>query len=165
MAGNHRHGVKSTAAIGRHPIHPMLIPFPIAFLAGAFLSDLAYLRKADPFWARASQWLVGAGLVSGALAAVFGLIDFLSIKRARNALAGWVHLIGNAAALVLSLVNLVMRLRNPFSIIQTWGLALSAITNGLLVVTGWMGGELAYHHMIGVTGDIEEEHILTSCKI
>jgi uncharacterized membrane protein len=143
----------------------MLIPFPSAFLVGAFLSDLAYLRKADAFWARASQWLVGAGLVSGALAAVFGLIDFLSIKRARGVIAGWIHLIGNAAALVLSLVNLVIRLRNPFSVIRTWGLALSAITNGLLVLTGWMGGELAYHHMIGVTGDIEEEQAITSYDI
>ena len=160
MADDHRHGVKSKAAIGSHPIHPMFIPFPIAFLAGAFMTDLAYLRKADPFWARASQWLVGAGLVSGTLAAVLGLIDFLSIKRVRSVFAGWIHLIGNSAALVLSMVNLVMRLRNPSSIIKTWGLALSAMTSGLLVLTGWMGGELAYHHMIGVTGDIEEKQTM-----
>src|SRR3546814_6826582 len=71
MAHRHTDPAPSTAAIRGHPIHPMLIPFPLAFLVGVLLTDLAYWATSDPFWARASLWLVGAGVVSGLVAAVF----------------------------------------------------------------------------------------------
>src|SRR5215216_924893 len=93
-------GVKSTAAIVGHPIHPILVPLPIGFLVGALLSDLAFARTEDEFWARAALWLILAGFIAGALAAVFGLIDFLTIQRARR-IDGWIHFIGNALALLL----------------------------------------------------------------
>ncbi|MBX6368656.1 MAG: hypothetical protein IRZ04_11785, partial [Rhodospirillales bacterium] len=62
----------SRAAIAGHPIHPMLVPFPIAFLVGALVVDLAFASTGDPFWARAGFWLLLAGIVTGAAAAVFG---------------------------------------------------------------------------------------------
>ena len=55
----------------------MLVPFPIAFFIGAFLADIAYLTLGDPFWATAAAWLIGAGLVGAALAALAGFTDFL----------------------------------------------------------------------------------------
>jgi uncharacterized membrane protein len=149
---NHTSGVPSNAAIAGHPLHPLLIPFPIAFFVGAFLTDLAYWSTGDPFWARASLWLVGGGLVGGTLAAVLGLIDFLSIRRAREHAAGWIHFIGNSTVLVLSLVSLLLRWGDPAAAILPWGLTVSAVVAGILVITGWYGGELAYRHMIGVTG-------------
>src|SRR3954471_17500016 len=91
----------STAAVGGHPIHPMLIPFPIAFLCGALATDLAFWGTGDSFWARNSFWLLAAGLVTGVLAALFGLIDFLTIPRARSLAAAWVHFIGNDVVLIL----------------------------------------------------------------
>jgi uncharacterized membrane protein len=146
-------GVRSTASINGHPIHPMLVPFPIAFLVGALATDLAAMGTGDPFWPAASKWLLGAGLVMGALAAVFGLIDFLTISRARTGHAGWVHFLGNATALVLALVNLLLRLGQAGP--ATGGeLALSVIVVLVLLVTGWLGGELAYRYKIGVI----EEH-------
>jgi uncharacterized membrane protein len=151
-AGNHTSGVPSKAAIGGHPIHPVLIPFPIAFLIGAFLTDLAYWLTGDPFWARGSFWLVGAGLVGGLLAAVFGLIDFFSIGRAREHLVGWIHFLGNATVLILALASLVVRWAEPTAAVLPWGLVLSAAIASILVVTGWIGGELTFRHMIGVTG-------------
>ena len=66
---------KSTAQISGHPIHPMLIPFPIAFFVGTFACDLVYWQTSNPAWAAATPWLLGAGLVLAALAAVMGLID------------------------------------------------------------------------------------------
>src|SRR5690606_13528318 len=97
--------VKSTAAIGGHPLHPIFIPFPIAFLIGALLTDLAYVGgTADPFWARASLWLIAGGFIGGALAAVFGLIDFLTIRRVREHKIAWIHFLGNATVLILALV-------------------------------------------------------------
>jgi uncharacterized membrane protein len=146
-------GVRSTASINGHPIHPMLVPFPIAFLVGALATDLTALGTGDPFWWVASKWLLAAGLVMGALAAMFGLVDFLTIPRARTGHAGWVHFLGNATALILALVNLLLRLGQHEP--ATGGeLALSIIVVLILLVTGWLGGELAYRYKIGVV----EEH-------
>ena len=100
--------------------------------------------------------MVGAGLVTGALAAVLGLIDFLTIGRAREHTAGWVHAIGNGAALALALASLLLRLGDEAAVLP-WGLALSAIITVIVAVTGYTGGELAYRHMIGVTGHGGEE--------
>ena len=68
---------KSTAQIAGHPIHPMLIPFPIACFVLTLFSDLAFWQTANDFWASASLWLLGIGLIMAALAAVVGLIDVL----------------------------------------------------------------------------------------
>jgi len=143
-------GVRSTASIGGHPIHPMIIPFPVAFLVGALATDIAFWQTGDAFWARASMWLVGAGLVMGALAAVFGLIDFTTIKRARTGSTGWIHFLGNALALIVALVSLLHRIGDPATAVMPLGIILSAVTVGILLVTGWLGGELAYRYKIGV---------------
>jgi len=140
----------STAAIGGHPIHPMLIPFPIAFLTGPVVTDLAYWWLGDAFWARVSFWLLLAGLVTGAFAAVFGLIDFFTIRRARSLAAGWVHFLGNGIVLALALASVIFRWHEPESAVMPWGLVLSVVIALLLVLTGWLGGELSYRYKIGV---------------
>lgn len=144
----------STAAIGGHPVHPMLVPFPIAFLVGALATDLAYWGTADAFWARGSLWLVGAGVATGAAAALVGLVDFLTIRRAREHAWGWIHFLGNATALLLSLVSWLLRVgSDPAAVILPWGLVLSLVVAALLGITGWAGGELSYRYRIGVTPD------------
>jgi uncharacterized membrane protein len=148
-------GVPSTAAIKNHPIHPMLIPFPIAFLVAVLLVDLAFAATGDPFWARAALWLLLAGLISGAAAAVAGLIDFSTIPQARIQI-GWIHFLGNALALALSLVSLLIRIGDPAAAVLPWGLILSIVVAGILGVTGWLGGELVYRHRIAVVP--EHEH-------
>jgi uncharacterized membrane protein len=150
MTDDLRRGVRSTASIGGHPIHPMLVPFPIAFLVGTLVTDLAFWGTGDPFWARASAWLVGAGVIMGLLAAVFGFIDFVTIGRARQGSTGWVHLFGNLLAVALSFVSVLLRIGDAKSAVLPWGLVLSFIVVGILLVTGWMGGELAYRYKIGV---------------
>ena len=153
-----KRGVKSTASINGHPIHPLLIPFPIAFLIGALLTDLAYLQGiGDPFWARASLWLIAAGFISGVLAAIFGLTDFVTIERVREHKIAWIHFIGNATALVIALINWQLRLSSSPESVPLWGLILSVITAAILLITGWAGGELAYRHKIGVIDDTDTE--------
>jgi uncharacterized membrane protein len=151
MDRNRTDAAPSTAAILGHPIHPMLVPFPLAFLVGVLLTDLAYWATADPFWARASLWLVGAGVVAGAVASIAGMIDFFTIQRAREHAMGWVHFLGNTTALALSLVNWLLRVDDPAAAVLPWGLVLSLVVAGILGVTGWAGGELSYRHRIGVT--------------
>jgi FtsP/CotA-like multicopper oxidase with cupredoxin domain/uncharacterized membrane protein len=155
---DHTQGVPSTAAIAGHPIHPALVALPIAFLVGAFGADVGFWWTRDPFWARVALWLTGTGAGLGVLAAVPGLIDFMTIERARVHRIGWVHALGNGGVLVVAVVSWLLRLGDPVAIVLPWGLVLSTITAGILVVTGWTGGELAYRHMIGVTGHGPHTH-------
>ncbi|MFO7679781.1 MAG: DUF2231 domain-containing protein [Chloroflexota bacterium] len=149
----HEEGIKATASIAGHPLHPIIIPFPIAFLTGALVTDIVYWLTAEEFWARMSFWLIVGGLVMGLLAAVLGLIDFVTIERARSHAAGWIHLGGNSLALILAFVNLWLRWNEPAAAVIPWGILLSLLIAGILGIGGWYGGELAYRHKIGVIED------------
>ncbi|MBD2460908.1 DUF2231 domain-containing protein [Oscillatoria sp. FACHB-1407] len=146
-------GVPSTVAIAKHPLHPVIVTFPIAFLVGVVATDAAYWLLGDSFWARASFWLIVAGLITGVVAALTGMMDFLRIPRVRERKAGWAHMIGNVAALGFSVVNLLIRLNNVQGAVVPVGLIISAVVAILLGVTGWYGGELVYRHKIAVIGD------------
>jgi len=148
----HDSGVPSTVAIAGHPLHPLSVIFPIAFLAAALGSDFGYWLTRDFFWARASLWLIGLGLLGGVIAAIIGLSDFLQIERVRKRSAGWTHLILNVAILVLTTLNFILRLGNSESRILPLGLLLSVIVGTLTSVSGWFGAELSYRHKIGVVG-------------
>ncbi|MEH2352676.1 DUF2231 domain-containing protein [Nostoc sp.] len=145
-------GVPSTVAIAGHPLHPLSVIFPIAFLAAALGSDIGYWLTGDFFWARASLWLIGLGLGGGILASAIGLSDFVKIERVRKRTAGWTHLILNVSILVLSLVNFLLRLGDAESRIVPWGLLISLVVGTLTSASGWFGAELSYRHKIGVVG-------------
>ncbi len=146
-------GIPSTVAIAGHPLHPLMVTFPIAFLSGAFGADLGYWLTQDPFWARAALWLIGAGFMAGLLAALTGMLDFLKIDRVKKHRAGWIHMVGNVTAMVLTLVNWILRWNNVESAVLPTGLLLSAIVASLLAITGWYGAELVYRHKVAVIGE------------
>ena len=142
---------KTTAAIGDHPLHPMLIPFPVACLVGAPIADLAFIGTGDNFWARAAMWLIGAGIVMALVAAVAGFTDFFSEPRIRRLNDAWYHMVGNLAAVVLALINFYMRYaQGAEAAIKPWGVALSLIVVGILLFTGWKGWEMVYRHHVAV---------------
>ena len=145
-------GVPSTVAIAGHPLHPLSVIFPIAFLAAALGSDFGYFLTRRPFWAEASMWLIGAGLAGGAIAAIIGMSDFLRIERVRKRTAGWAHMILNVSILVLTTINFILRWNNFEGAILPWGLAISTIVGTLTSLSGWYGAELSYRHKIGVVG-------------
>jgi uncharacterized membrane protein len=140
---------RSTAKIGDHPIHPMLIPFPIVCFVLAFVTDIIYTRNQDAGWASASNWLLLVGLVMAALAATAGLIDFLGDERIRRLGDALKHMLANVTAVVLELVNLVLRWRDP-GFIDSTGVYLSGIVVLILIYSGWKGGDLVFRHGIGV---------------
>ena len=148
--GAHGHP-HSTAKIGGHPIHPMLIPFPIVCFIGTFVADIVYTRNHDAGWATASHWLLAIGLLMAALAAVTGLTDFLGDERIRRLGDALKHMLANVTAVVLELVNLILRLGNP-DFIDSTGIYLSGIVVLILVYSGWKGGDLVFKHGIGVRG-------------
>ena len=141
---------KTTVQIAGHPIHPMLIPFPVAFLVATFVSDLIFLRTGNPGWATASLWLLGAALVMAALAAVAGLIDFLGDERIRDLSAAWHHMLGNVLAVLLSLVNWYRRYAATDPGIPSGGVLISFLVVAILLYTGWRGWEMVYRHRVGV---------------
>ena len=91
--------VESVMAIAKHPIHPMLVTFPIAFLTCVPLADLAYLLLSDPFWARVGLWLNIGGLGLGVVAGIVGTLDLLLVRVARRHVSAWSHVLVAVMAL------------------------------------------------------------------
>ncbi|MFL6843361.1 MAG: DUF2231 domain-containing protein [Allosphingosinicella sp.] len=141
---------KSTARIMGHPIHPMLVPFPIAFFIGAFLADLIHLRTAADFWGDAAFWLLAAGLAMAALAALAGLTDFLGDSRIRALSSARLHMLGNVTVVLIEAVNLYLRAGIPAPQTPAIGVYLSGAAFLLLGLTGWLGGDLVFRHRVGV---------------
>ena len=139
---------RRTARIGDHPIHPMLIPFPIVCFVLTFVADLIYVQNNSAGWATATHWLLAIGLAFAALAAVAGLTDFFGDKRIQGADA-IKHMLANVTAVVLELVNLLLRLGKP-EFIASSGVYISGIVVLILLYSGWKGGDLVFRHGMGV---------------
>lgn len=145
-------GVTSTVAIVGHPLHPLIVTFPIAFLVSVAATDVVYWLTKELFWAQASFWLLIGGLATGLLAAASGLMDFLRIERVRKRSAGWAHMALNVAAIVLSTFNLILRWGNYAGAVVPTGLIISILVATLLGLSGWYGAELVYRHKVAVIG-------------
>jgi uncharacterized membrane protein len=146
---------RSTAAIGGHPLHPMIIPFPIVCFVGAFVADIFYVSNNAQGWATASNWLLGFGLGFAALAAATGLTDYMGDDRIRRLGVALRHMLANVTAVVLEVVNLAIRLVDQ-SKIESIGIFLSGATVLVLLYSGWLGGELVYRHRVGVQETTDE---------
>ena len=146
------HNPKSTAKIAGHPLHPMIVPFPIVFFVSALVTDLIFLNTGRAGFADASMWLIGAGLATALLAAVLGLTDFLSERRIRRLRPAWLHMVGNVAAVVLEAVNFYLRSVSGdlHATVAPAGVTLSAVVTVLLLFNGWMGWEMVYRDHVGV---------------
>lgn len=140
----------STARIGWHPIHPMLVPIPIACFVGALITDLTYWRSAVMMWADISAWLVTVGVIVGFLAAIAGLIDFIGSRKIRAQAPAWPHAMGNIVVLVLATLNMLVHSRDAWTSVVPWGVVLSAAVVVILMFTGWMGWSMVYRHGVGV---------------
>jgi uncharacterized membrane protein len=141
---------KTTAQIAGHPIHPMLIPFPIAFLVATFVCDLIFWRTGNPAWSTASLYLLGAALIMAALAAIAGFTDFFGDERIREMSSAWHHMIGNLLAVVLALLNWYWRYTGGDAAVIPTGLILSTVVVLILLYTGWQGWGLVYRGRVGV---------------
>ncbi len=145
---------RSTASIAGHPIHPMLIPFPIAFFVAAFVCDLAFWGSGNAGWFDATRWLLGIGLIIAALAAIAGLTDVLGEKKIRSLGAAWWHAGGSVAVVLIAFANWLLRdVQGPDAVLPA-GIILSAVVVVLLLFTGWMGWEMVYRSRVGVADDL-----------
>lgn len=144
--------IRSHAALAGHPLHPMMIHFPVAALIALVASDLGYLYSADPFWARAGLWLAGVGAFGGWIASLAGLVDLLTVKGVRRLITAWCHAIIAVMMLSLASLNWLLRFHEAGAILP-WGVGLSLLTAGLIGLASFLGGQLVYEHAVGVELD------------
>ena len=142
--------MESRAKLFGHSIHQMLIVFPLGLLATALVFDAVQLITGNGFWSELSYWMIAAGVVSGLVAAPFGLVDWLAIpSRTRAKRIGAIHSAGNVIVVTLYGLSWLMRTGNPASP-ETPALAMAFLGGGLALVTGWLGGELVDRLAVGV---------------
>lgn len=142
--------IPSRMAIAGHPLHPMMIHFPVAALLALLASDIAFIFTSDPFWARASLWLAGVGAFGGWGAGAIGFIDLATVAGIRRLITGWCHAIVAVMLLSLATFNWLMRYGDATEFLQPWGVVASALTAALIAVAGFLGGQLVYEHGVGV---------------
>ena len=145
--------MQGKATLGGHPIHPMLVPFPIGFFGGAVISDIITLTGHPDFWPRMSVTLIGFGIIAALLAAVFGFVDYFTapmeppVKKTATT-----HMILNLVVVLVYVAAFFIRAADPVS---TFGYVLTFAGIVLLVASGWYGGHLAYVGRVGAKSGTE----------
>jgi uncharacterized membrane protein len=143
--------MESRARLFGHPIHQMLIVFPLGLLATAVIVDFVYFAGDSLIFAEMSYYLIIAGLIGGALAAPFGFIDWSAIPRnTRAKRIGAMHGIGNGIVLLLFLASAILRSDLP-SAPPVLAYVCSFLGAAIALVTAWLGGELVDRLGIGVS--------------
>lgn len=142
--------MKSTAHIKGHPIHPILICFPLAFLIGSWVFDLINIFSASDDFATTGRYLNIAGIASGLLAAIPGIIDYSSTipKNSSAKKRGATHGLLNTSAIILFSIALYFRYNNSPDYYLIAGIGTIGVI--LLFISGWLGGTLVYRNQIGV---------------
>lgn len=142
--------MESKAKLLGHPIHQMLIVFPLGLLATSVFFDIAYLITGNGYWSGIAYWLIAAGIIGGLVAAVFGLIDWLAIPaKTRAKTIGAVHGIVNVFVVALFAGSWLLRMNAPTNP-ETLAIGLSVSGCVLSSVGAWLGGELVVRLGVGV---------------
>ncbi len=131
-----------------HPLHLMLISFPVAFWTGALATDAGGAVTHDSFWFRMSVVLIAMGTGTAVLAAICGYIDYRTVRltrKARSVATG--HMLWSIAATVVFGLALAAR-ANAWQ--SGWGIALTIVGALLLLVGGYLGSELSNRFRVGI---------------
>jgi uncharacterized membrane protein len=142
--------MESKVKFAGHPVHPMLIVFPLGLLSTAVIFDIIYLVSDNPQWTVVAYYMIGAGIIGGLAAAVFGWLDWIAIPvgtRARR--IGLWHGVGNVIVLALFILSWV--LRQDTAEVPPTGAIVAALSGVVIaLITSWLGGELVDRLGVGV---------------
>jgi len=140
--------MKTPAQIAKHPIHPMLIVFPVGLFIFSLICQLINLFEPEPTWRTVAIYTMAGGVIGGLLAAVPGFIDLLSLPVSRARTKGITHMSANLLVVILFLVAFFMAARGeqPDSVV----FIISLIAVVILAFSGWLGGSMVYVHGVAV---------------
>ena len=142
--------MESRIKLAGHPVHPMLIVFPLGLFSTAAAFDIIYLVTSAVRWTEVAFYVVGAGLVGGIAAAVPGWVDWAAIPaRTRAKRVGLVHGVGNVIVLGLFALSWMLRRHDP-SQPPTGAIVAGVLGVVLISATAWLGGELVERLGVGV---------------
>jgi uncharacterized membrane protein len=140
--------MSTPATIAKHPLHPMLVVFPIGLWVFSLASDFIFLLGGGAVWNDVAFYTMAGGLIGSLLAAVPGFFDMFSISDPKVGKMAWNHMILNLIATAVFALNLYLRMGG------TAGAPLPIFLSGvgilLIAVSGWLGGEMVYVHGMGV---------------
>jgi uncharacterized membrane protein len=143
--------MESRAKLFGHPIHSILVTFPLGLFSTSLVFDVVYLLTGNGKWSEISFWIIAAGVIGGLAAAVFGLIDWLAIPSGTRAKSvGLWHGASNVVVVVVFVVSWLLRADAPDQP-GVVPIVLSFVGVGLASLGGWLGGELIGRLGVGVT--------------
>ena len=134
--------MSSPASIKKHPVHPMLVAFPIGLWVFALVCYVVYAASGNGVWQTVATYCVAGGIVGAILAAVPGLIDYFSIDEAEMKRIANLHLAVNLGAVAIFSINLWLRFRLPADSHLPPGLSVVGVL--AICLGGWLGGEMVY---------------------
>lgn len=136
-----------------HPVHPMVIVFPLGLLPAAVACDIIYLVHGGAHWAHFAYWLIAAGVLSGLFAAIFGFADWLALDSGTRAKSvGLWHALVMDTVIILFAISWWLRRGNP-NAPTTLAIGLGIVAACFALLGGWLGGELVYRLSVGVDSD------------
>ena len=142
--------MERTVNILGHPVHQQLIAFPLGLLITAAAFDLITALSGDIRWTQMAFYLIGAGALMGLVAALFGLLDWLGIPgNTRAKRIGAIHGLGNVLVVLLFGGSFFLRWTDP-AMPEKLAYWCSYTGVGLILITGWLGGELVNRLGVGV---------------
>lgn len=143
------HLKESRIALAGHPIHAMLVAFPIALTMSVLGADLLYWWTGDAFWAIAAGWAAFGAFAMAVLAAITGTVELLMVPGIRNRAASWTHFLLAMTLLSILGLNWLIRIGAAEEAVLPLGLALSFLAAGMTAMTGWHGGKLVFDYQMG----------------
>jgi uncharacterized membrane protein len=142
--------MESKTKVAGHPVHPMLIVFPLGLLGTAVIFDIIYLISGNSQWTVVAYYMIGAGVIGGLAAAVPGWLDWFAIPSGTRAKRiGLLHGAGNVVVLILFILSWILRRDNP-EVPPTGAIVAGLVGLVISAVTGWLGGELVDRLGVGV---------------
>ena len=139
----------SAVALVGHPIHVMMVHFPIAFVVATLGVDLFYWWSGDEFWMRVGLWSAGFTFWAGVAASIVGTAELLLVRGIRMLEASWSHAVAAMTLVAITGANWELRLVDPASVLPH-GLALSGLASAIAGLAGWHGGKLVFDHGVGI---------------
>ena len=151
--------MSTPASIAKHPLHPMLVVFPIGLWVFSLISDFVFLLGGDARWNDVAFYTMAGGLIGAVLAAVPGFFDMFSISDKKVGKIAWNHMILNLIALAIFALDFYLRMGNTAAATLPVFLSVGGVL--FIAVSGWLGGGMVYVHGMGVqqqpTGATREE--------